>query len=174
MRIGMCAAAAFLLAVPAGATEVGDVRALDIALRGTIPQHCKLADIPDVAFGDITRPGLAIAAHVGLDCNVPINVTIRAQNGGLANEALPGGQGPYAGTLPYTMRVRMPIRRPDRSVVARQFASRDLVAGQSFSSAGGIAIDGMALDIALGRPGSEAGLLGGRYGEVIEITVTPG
>lgn len=174
MRIGFCALAALLFAAPAAAAEIGDVRSLDIALRGTIAQHCKLADIPDVAFGDITRPGLSVAAQVGLDCNVPINVTIRSQNGGLANEALPGGQGPYAGTLPYTMRVRMPIRRPDRGMVTRQFASRDLVAGQSFSSAGGIAIDGMALDIALGRPSGEAGLLGGRYGEVIEISVTPG
>lgn len=174
MRFVMLALAAMAFAAPAAAADVTNVRSLDIALRGTIPQHCKLADIADVAFGELSRPGLGISTRVGLDCNVPIQVTIRAQNGGLANEEFPSGQGPYAGTLPYTLQVRMPIRRPERGLVARQFASRDLVAGQSFSSAGGIAIDGMGLDIALGRPASEAGLLGGRYGEVIEITVTPG
>jgi spore coat protein U-like protein len=174
MRVCVSAAAALLFVAPAGAADIGNVRALDIAVRGTIAEHCKLANVPNMAFGDITRPGLAVATQVALDCNVPINVTIRAQNGGLANDALPHGQGPYAGTLPYILQVQIPVRRPAPAIVSQAFASRDLVAGQSISSAGGIAVDGMALNIALGLPGSEAGLLGGRYGEVIEISVTPG
>lgn len=174
MRNMLLALAALFFAAPAAAGGIANVRSVDVAVYGNIAEHCLLADIPDMPFGDITRPGLGVSAQVGLDCNVPINVTIRAQNGGLANDVMPQGQGPYAGILPYTLQVQLPIRRPERSVVAREFNSRDLVAGQSFSSAGGIAIDGMALNIALGTPSGEAGLLGGNYGEVIEITVTPG
>ncbi|MBX3561928.1 MAG: hypothetical protein KF780_08960 [Sphingomonas sp.] len=174
MRFGGVAFVALLLCAPAMAAEIENAQSLDIAVRGRVVERCTLADLPDVSFGDISRPGLGFSTHVGLSCNVPINVTIRSQNGGLANELMPTGQGPYAGTLPYALQVRLPVRTPERGVVSQRFASRDLVAGQSISSAGGIAVDGMSLTIALGSPGREAGLLAGRYGEVIEITVTPG
>jgi len=55
----------------------------------------------------------------------------------------------------------------------QSFDSIDLMAGRTISSNGGIAVDGMMLSIVLGRAPTEAGLLGGNYSEVIEITVTP-
>jgi hypothetical protein len=72
------------------------------------------------------------------------------------------------------MSVTLPVRTPASTAVLASFDSTDLLAGRTISSNGGIAVDGMMLSIVLGRPTTEAGLLGGHYSEVIEITVTPG
>ena len=176
MRLGPVVLAALACATFAGranAADIDNVRSLDLGVRGTIAQHCAMGDIPNVDFGDITRPGLTVATRVALSCNVPFNMTIRAQNGGLANDHYPRGQGPYAGTLPYRIGIAMPVRRPNQSVVARDFDSRELTGGREISTAGAIAVDGMALNISLGRPSGEAGLLAGNYGETIEITIAP-
>lgn len=174
MRIAIAACAAALLAAPAAAADIQNVRSIDIAVQGRIAQRCAMGSVGNMDFGDLNRPGLGAVARVQLDCNVPFNMQIRARNGGLAHQQMPTGQGPYAGTVPYTIGVQMPVRRPQTSTVQRTFESRELRgSGRTLSSEGGIAVDGMALSVALGRSSGEAGLLAGDYGETIEITITP-
>lgn len=165
---------ALLAASPACAEEIAGARSLDLNVQGRLAERCAMGPIEDHAFGDLTQPTAEYATQVPLNCNLPVNVTIRSAHGGLANEAHPGGQGPYAGTLPYRMSVILPVRTPTSTAVSASFDSSDLMAGRTISSNGGIAVDGMRLSIVLGQPTSEAGLLGGNYSEVIEITVTPG
>ncbi|MDQ8758000.1 hypothetical protein RCO27_17375 [Sphingosinicella sp. LHD-64] len=174
MRFAHAAIVAAMFAAPATAADIENVRSLDMTVQGTIAQRCAMGTIGNMDFGDLNRPGLGAVARVSLDCNIPFNMQIRAQNGWLAHQQMPSGQGPYSGSLPYTIGVSMPIRKPRTSVVARNFEGRELQgAGRTISSEGGIAVDGMALSVALGRPSGEAGLLAGEYGETIEITITP-
>jgi hypothetical protein len=165
---------AILVVSPAHAEELAGARSLDLTVQGRLSERCAIGPVEDHSFGDLTRPSPELVTRVPLSCNLPVNITIRSANGGLANDSHPRGQGPYAGTVPYNMAVSLPVRMPAQSVVTQSFDSTELMAGRTISSNGGIAVDGMTLNIALARPTSEAGLLGGNYSEVIEITVTPG
>lgn len=174
MRIALAALAVLALPASAAAADIENVRSLDLAVQGRISERCQMGSISDMDFGDINRAGLGATARVELSCNIPFNMSIQARNGGLAHLQMPAGQGPYSGTLPYTIGVMMPVRRPQASVVERTFEGRELRgAGRTISSEGGIATDGLALSVSLGRPSGEAGLLAGEYGETIEITITP-
>lgn len=176
MRLGPVVLAALACATFAGranAADIDNVRSLELGVRGTIAQHCAMGSIADMDFGDLNRPGLGAVARVALSCNVPFDMTIRARNGALTNVQSPNGQGPYSGALPYQIGVAMPVRRPSAAMVEQTFNSRDLTGGRTISSQGGIAVDGMALRVALGRPSGEAGLLAGDYAETIEITIAP-
>lgn len=158
---------------PAAAEEIDNVRNVQIALNGEIRQRCAMGSIGDIDFGDLNRRGLGSQTRVALDCNVPFTMTITGQSGALTNSAMPQGQGPYSGSLPYSLGVSVPVRHPSGEVVTRTFASRELQAGATVSSNGGIATDGMSLSIELGQPSGEAGLLAGDYSETITITVSP-
>jgi spore coat protein U-like protein len=173
MRFLIAAFAALAFASAAGAADIENAHVVELGVRGSIAQHCDMGKVGDMHFGDLTRPGLEVATRVALSCNVPFTMTIKAQHGGLANENYPGGQGPYAGTLPYTIGIALPLRRPQPALVERSFPSRELTGGRSVSTGGAIAVDGMALTVSLGTPSGDAGLLAGNYGETIEITVTP-
>lgn len=142
-------------------------------VHGTVSEHCSLGGISDMRFGDLRRPDLEAQAQVQFYCNVPFQVKVQAANGGLTNTAYPHGQGPYAGSLPYTIGFSIPVLKPSAWTVDRTFESRELTTGRTFDSAGGIATEGMTLNVALGRPSGEAGLLAGDYAESIVITVTP-
>ena len=162
-------------AAPASAEEIGGLRTMNLNLHGRLDQRCALGAIDSVDFGDLSHPGGRARARVALDCNVPISVTVSAAHGALANERYPLGQGPYAGSVPYSLGFKVPVRHPWESVMLRSFRSSDLVgAGQTFTTGDGIAVDGMSLEVALEKPSGDAGLLAGSYGETIEITVTPG
>ncbi len=167
------ALAGALTSVSARAEAIIGVKSLDMFVHGTISQQCAMGGIGDMNFGDLTRPDLQVSAAVRFSCNVPFQVKVQAANGGLTNLAFPKGQGPYAGSLPYTIGLAIPVRRPSEWLVDASFDSRELMAGRTFSSAGGIATQGMTLNVALGRPSGEAGLLAGDYSETIVITVTP-
>jgi hypothetical protein len=159
---------------PAAAAEISDSKKIDIEVHGRIAERCAMGAVGDMDFGDLNRPGLGATTKVGLDCNIPFNMTIKAANGALAHAQMPTGQGPYAGKLPYRIDLSMPIRRPQASTVQRSFESRELTGGgRTISSEGGIAVDGAVLSVALAPPPGEAGLLAGDYGETIEITITP-
>ncbi|SLK10291.1 hypothetical protein [Novosphingobium mathurense] len=173
MRLLLIALATSALAVPASAAEVENARSLDIAVRGVIRDHCAIGNIADMDFGDLNRRGLGIRARVDLDCNVPFTMTIKGAHGALTHSSMPNGQGPYGGALPYNIAVEMPVRYPAARTVSRSFNSRQLQAGGVISSDGGIATDGMVLDVELGTPSGEAGLLAGSYSETITITVSP-
>jgi hypothetical protein len=176
-RLASAAIGAVLLtgatAMPAAAQEISNVKSLDIAVQGSIAQRCQMGAIPTADFGDLTRPGKFAAARVALDCNVPFTMLIKAQNGALVHSEMPHGQGPYAGSVPYSLDVELPVRRPTTEMISKVFEGRTLTGGQSISSAGGIAMDGLLLKLSLGSVSSEAGLLAGNYGEVIEITIAP-
>ena len=172
---GMLAAACFSMfpLQSAHANEVHNVKSLDLDVRGHISQHCMLGNLAGVDFGDLRRSNLSAAVTASLICNVPFDLSIKAQNGALVNSELPNGQGPYSGRLGYSLAVDLPVRRPQNEMVSRTFDSQALLGGQYLSSAGGIAVDGIALRLSLAPPSGEAGLLAGAYGEVIEITITP-
>lgn len=171
-----CAAmAVFTLAGGAQARPgtLENAKRVELNVHGHIAEYCALGPIGDMSFGDLSRENLSRKTRVALSCNVPFEMKIQAANGGLANDTHPQGQGPYAGMLPYTVDVSIPVLKPQAEVVSRSFTSRELVGGPALSSAGGIALDGMDLTISLGTPTSEAGLLAGNYGETIVITVAP-
>lgn len=172
-----CAVAAVLLpaivAAPAAAEDIENVRQIDIAVNGTISPHCAIGQIGDMDFGNLERRGLDLQTRVAFDCNVPFTMTITGERGALTHTSMPGGQGPYAGALPYELAVAMPVRHPSLQILNQTFASRQLQSGGVISSNGGIAADDMMLAIELGQPASEAGLLAGRYAETITITVSP-
>ncbi len=176
-RLASAAVGAALLmgvaASPASAQEISNVKSMDIAVQGSIAQRCQMGAIPTVDFGDLNRPGKAAAAKIALDCNMPFTMLIKAQNGALTNSEMPHGQGPYAGSVPYSLDVELPVRRPTTEMISKVFEGRSLMGGQAISSAGGIAVDGLLLRLSLGSVSSEAGLLAGQYGEVIEITIAP-
>ncbi|WP_253190368.1 hypothetical protein [Sphingomonas sp. LM7] len=161
------------LATPAAAQEISNAKSVDISVQGSIAQRCQMGAIPTADFGDLTRPGKVAAAKVALDCNVPFTMLIKAQNGALVHSDMPHGQGPYAGTVPYSLDIELPVRRPATEMISKVFEGRALLGGQAISSAGGIAMDGLLLKLSLGSVSSEAGLLAGQYGEVIEITIAP-
>ncbi|MCF8707403.1 hypothetical protein [Rhizorhapis sp. SPR117] len=173
MRFQLFALAAAAFAVPVHASEIENLRSLDIAVSGSIGQHCAMGGIPDMDFGNLERRGLGIETHVAFDCNIPFNMTITGAKGALTHTKMPHGQGPYGGALPYSLAVKMPVRHPATQVVSRSFNSRQLQGGGVISSNGGIATDGMVLSVELGMPSGEAGLLAGEYSETITISVSP-
>ncbi|AMK18313.1 MULTISPECIES: hypothetical protein [Sphingobium] len=171
--------ACFIFAAPFGdahaadASRASDNRSVELNVHGRIMEQCAIGNAGDMNFGDITRPDLKASARVSFSCNVPFRVDVRSAHGGLTNDSFPNGQGPYAGRLPYSLGFQIPVLKPSASLVAQTFSSSELMGGRSFNSAGGIAVDGMALTVALGRPSGEAGLLAGNYSETIIISVSP-
>jgi spore coat protein U-like protein len=166
-------AGSIAVGAPAHADELVSQHKIDIAVSGSINQYCALGSIGDMDFGNLERRGLGAEARVAFKCNLPFTMTIQGQNGGLAHTMMPAGQGPYGGTVPYSLDVQMPVRHPSTQMISRSFASRQLQSGGTLSSNGGIAADGMLLTVALGTPSGEAGLLAGEYTETITITVSP-
>lgn len=158
---------------PALADELDPAPQVQINLHGTLPQQCAMGNPGGVNFGDIERPNLTADVAVSFYCNVPFTISLKAENGALTNEREPNGEGPYAGSLPYTLGLTVPVSLPGSSAVEGNFGSRALAGGQSLSSGGGIALNGLKLHVALGAPASEAGLVAGNYSETIVITVAP-
>ena len=173
MRFVSTVLCALAFAVPAEAADIENVTNLDIAISGSIRQHCALGSIPNMNFGDIERGGLTAQARVAFECNVPFTMTVTGANGALTHSTMPGGQGPYSGALPYSIGIEMPVRHPSTQMVSRTFESRDIRGGGTLSSNGGIATDGLNLSVSLGVPSRDAGLLAGDYRETIEITIAP-
>lgn len=173
LRLWPVAFAGLVFALPAQAEDIVGVRNLQVAVNGTVGQRCAMGTIDDLDFGNLERRRLGSETRVALDCNVPFSMTIAGQSGALSHSQMPQGQGPYAGSLPYSLGVTIPVRHPASEIVTRTFAGRELQAGGVITSKGGIATDGMVLSIRLGDPGGEAGLLAGTYAETITITVAP-
>jgi len=172
-RIIAAAAYAACIASPAAAEDTSYAKSIDVAVQGTVVQRCAMGSDVTTDLGTLTGAARSVAARFQLDCNVPFVLSIRAQNGAIQHETMPGGQGGYAGSLPYSLDVELPIRRPAQELISKAFDGRALIGGQSLSSAGGIALDGMLLRLNVGSVTSSAGLLAGNYGEVITITIAP-
>lgn len=169
----LCAAfVAALVATSAHASELPDSPVQRLRVHGDIAQHCEISAPRDTDFGNLEGAVRDADLKFGLDCNVPFVMQVQAQNGALTNLEFPKGQGPYAGSVPYSLSFAIPARMPGATTIRRSFNSHDLVGGQSISSQGGIATDGMEVHVALGKTNSEAGLIAGEYGETITLTVS--
>lgn len=176
MRLLLIALVATTFAAPASAADmqIADARSIDIAVSGSVREHCAMGQIRDVDFGNLERRGLGFQTKVALDCNRPFTMTIKGETGALTHTSMPNGQGPYGGKLPYNLSVQMPVRLPTAQTISKTFNSSQLQAGGVISSNGGIASDGMMLAVELGQPTGETGkLLAGDYSETITITVAP-
>ena len=162
-----------IIAAPVSAEQIDNAQSFDLAVKGSIPQHCSMGSIANIDFGNLERKGLRAETPVAFNCNVPFNMRIKSANGALIHTVMPSGQGPYGGSVPYSIGVTMPVRYPSTRVLQRSFDSRNLQSGGDFSSNGGIATEGMTLRVEIGNGTGEAGLLAGDYSETITITVSP-
>jgi hypothetical protein len=71
VRFLLMALAATAFATPACANEIENVRSVDIAVNGSIREHCAMGSVADMDFGNLERRGLGYQTQVALDCNVP-------------------------------------------------------------------------------------------------------
>ena len=173
MAAAACLACTGLFAAPAMAAELDQASSLKIEVHGTVTERCAISSPGDVNLGDLNQAGRQTELKFGLDCNVPFYMTVAAEHGALSNREYPKGQGPYAGRLPYQLDLSIPVRKPGSAVVQRSFKGADLAGnGQSFTSNGGIATQGMDARVTLGHAGGAAGLLGGDYSETINVTLS--
>jgi hypothetical protein len=178
--LGAALAAAMTAALPAHAERLStpsstigiDVGTrLNLGLSGNIASRCLLSGGGDIRFGEL-RGGEAARAAFGLDCNVPFTIDIRSAKGGLAHTTLPGGQGPFAGTLEYDMRLVIPTVSPQPVTVEGRFTSRELMGRRSVSSGDGISAGNGLIEFQMRQP-EGAGLLAGDYNETVTLTITP-
>lgn len=175
MLFGMMAlavAAGAASAAPPSGAEIANLKSLDVAVAGRISERCQMGSIGSIDFGNLERAGLGATARVPFDCNIPFTFAIKANNGGLAHEGLPEGQGGYAGTVPYSIDIEIPVHRPRPGQISQHFRSEQLVAGREFSSRGGISYDTLVLTMNLASS-ERRSLLGGEYSETLTITITP-
>ena len=171
-KVAIVAAATLLPAGIARASETDEGTSQVIRVHGDVEQHCQISALKSVDLGDLTRSSISADLKFGLNCNTPFVLQIQASNGALTNVGLPNGDGPYAGKLPYSIALALPVRQPAVSVITRTFSSSSLQGGQQISSQGGIATDGFILSLVGGQPGGRAGLLAGDYSETITLTIS--
>lgn len=147
-------------------------RSLDLVLRGHLDARCEASGGGVMDFGSALRGGMEIRAGFGLDCNIPFALKIASSNGGLAHATSPRGHGPFAGTLRYTMDVRVPTLTAagPGADVGGSFGS-EARSQTFFSGLDSIAAGGGVLSILTQAP-EGAGLLAGSYTDTVTITVT--
>ena len=172
--VGVLAAAAPALAGetanPASTpTNVAAFSRIDMMLAGRISARCDLSGGGDIDLGELAG-GLTVRARVGLDCNVPFDLSFQSARGGLAHAVHPAGEGPYAGTLGYTLDVRVPVVDPRVSTLHGRYESKALTAPKTLNSGDAIAAGDARIEIRT-RPPEGVGLLAGRYAETLTITV---
>jgi hypothetical protein len=173
-RCAMAAAAGAIwagaaYAEPAANKSIASFSRADVILSGRISARCDLAGGGDMDLGELSG-GQVVRAQVALDCNTPFDLSFQSARGGLAHSLLPQGQGPFAGTLPYTLDVQVPVIGPRASVLQARYDSRGLMARKTLGSGDAIASGGARIEIRTGSP-EGAGLLAGQYAETLSITV---
>ena len=173
----VCSVAMFGAALPSAVQAhepPSDVAAftpeLSVTLTGRIEDRCSISGGGTMALGELT-PGEGATADFSLDCNVPFELGLSSPRGGLAHATMPQGQGPFAGTLPYSVRVEVPVISPQPSMLDRSFDSRDLRSRRTMNSGEAIAAGGARLTFKTDTP-SGAGLLAGDDSETLTVTVT--
>lgn len=162
------------LALPVSAmamADTGPASSLDVIVKGKITPDCRLSGGGDIDFGELSG-AREVEADFGLACNVPFDISFQSARGGLAHTILPQGQGPFAGTLGYSLTVTIPTISPAPAVLGATYDSENLIAKKTLSSGEGIAKGGGRIRIRTDRP-SNSGLLAGEYSEVLSITVAP-
>lgn len=175
--VGACAVLGASLTVPGAAAAAdraagGDTATfsrMDMMLAGRISARCDMAGGGDIDFGELSANQTA-RVRVGLDCNVPFDLSFQSARGGLAHAVQPAGEGPYAGTLDYTLNVQVPLAGPHASTLQGRFDSQALLSRKTLDSGEAIAAGDARIEIRTGLP-EGAGLLAGRYSETLTITV---
>ncbi|MEG2314257.1 hypothetical protein [Brevundimonas sp.] len=157
--------------MPIGAGNLESPTGFDVAVEGRIPSRCELGNGADIDFGELTG-GLSAVARLGLECNVPFDLNIRAAKGGLTHNTKPTGEGPFSGRLAYGMDIDVPVLAPAERVMSGRYESRQLLSGVTLSSVDAIAKGGAVLRIETQAP-EGVGLLAGEYSESIVLTITP-
>lgn len=151
--------------------EVGE--RLELALEGRIVERCEIQGGGNVDLGELSG-GREMSASFGLDCNLPFQIDLRSERGGLAHVNQPLGEGPFAGTLVYDLKVAVPTLRPrgERVLVEADFSSMELTSVRSVSSGEGIS-SGRGEVLLRTRAPTGAGLLAGQYMETLTMTIAP-
>ncbi|MFN4295762.1 MAG: hypothetical protein ACK4FB_02895 [Brevundimonas sp.] len=167
LGIMMCATAA--VAAEPITPDASSFSRVDVILAGSISARCDVSGGGDIDFGELVGNQTA-RARVALDCNVPFDLSFQSARGGLAHTALPAGEGPYAGTLDYTLDVSVPVIGPRRSTLHGRYESRSLMSRKTLGSGDAIAAGHAQIEIRTGAP-LGAGLLAGQYSETLTITV---
>lgn len=150
--------------------EIASVSRLVVAVDGHITGQCELGSGASIDFGVLSGNETAVA-DVPFRCNTPFEIGLQSVNGGLTHAALPSGQGPFAGTLGYSVDVRIPTRDPQPGILTATFDGRDLVGRKTVSSEGAIAAGGARLRFRTDRPIGQ-GLLAGEYSDTLYLTVS--
>lgn len=148
-----------------------DTTRLEVVLNGRIAPVCKLSGGGDIDFGVLDGNEQADASF-GLGCNVPFDLSFQSTRGGLAHATKPRGEGPFAGTLGYTLNVAVPTLSPGPGLMSGSFASQDLMGRKTLSSGEGVAAGDGRIQIRTQVP-TGAGLLAGEYSETLTVTVSP-
>lgn len=153
------------------ADTIESTSGLDVAVTGRIVSDCRLSGGGSIDLGELTGNEV-VTADFGLRCNVPFDISFESARGGLAHVTKPRGEGPFAGTLAYTLNVAVPTRSPRDGMMSAAYASADLTARKTLSSGEAIAAGGGRLQIRTQRP-QGAGLLAGDYVETISVILQP-
>lgn len=170
--IALLGAAAVLTG--AGAVQADSLEStsgFDVAVTGRIVSDCRLTGGGAIDLGELTGNEV-VTADFGLRCNVPFDLSFESARGGLAHVAKPRGEGPFAGTLAYTLNVAVPVLAPQAGVMSAAYSSADLTARKTLTSGEAIAAGGGQLQIRTQRP-QGAGLLAGEYVETLSVTLQP-
>ena len=170
--LSICGLTTHAAAEPSGNIAEMSSGSLEVTLNGRLSARCQTSGGGVLNLGANLRGGMEIQTRFGLNCNVPFAIDITSGSGGLLHESAPNGQGPFAGTLRYTMDVRVPTETatgPGPTVggsFGSESRSKSFSTGlDSISSGGGV------LSIVTNAP-EGAGLLAGTYSDNITITVS--
>jgi len=131
--IALLGAAAVLTG--AGAVQADSLEStsgFDVAVTGRIVSDCRLTGGGTIDLGELTGNEV-VTADFGLRCNVPFDLSFESASGGLAHVAKPRGEGPFAGTLAYTLNVAVPVLAPQAGVMSAAYSSADLTARRGAS-----------------------------------------
>lgn len=167
----LCAAAVLTGAGAVQADSLESTSGFDVAVTGRIVSDCRLTGGGTIDLGELTGNEV-VTADFGLRCNVPFDLSFESASGGLAHVAKPRGEGPFAGTLAYTLNVAVPVLAPQAGVMSAAYSSADLTARKTLTSGEAIAAGGGQLQIRTQRP-QGAGLLAGEYVETLSVTLQP-
>lgn len=163
----------FGLATPTHAIIVSNSASqapVELVVTGTIAARCELGQGAVMDLGEL-GPGTSVAARFGLSCNLPFDLSIRSDNGGLSHTTKPAGEGPYVGNLGYSVSVDLPLTgTASQSQLSASYTASALRNGASLSSGASIAQGGGTLRLTTQAAGG-AGLLAGDYADQIVVTL---
>lgn len=172
-------AAALLISPGAAVSEAvskpsaGAVPSVSIAVEGEVRSVCQLPAVPDLDLGNLAQSRRTATFEFPIRCNQPFELEIRS-GGALTHHEIPEGQGPFAGALPYSLEVALPLRGPSSSRMATRAAdSAQLRRGVLVTTGQDISAGDGTLTLVLAN-NPAPGLLAGRYGDTITLTLKPG